>query len=110
MSKKSNCLSPEVRERIVRMVHEHRGELPIPLWATIESIVPYVDCVPQTLNDRFVSMRLTKACAMASTLTSEPAPKTDLKRKVEKLRNANEILKRASALFTWVELNRRLKS
>jgi transposase-like protein len=34
MSKKSNRFSPEVRERAVRMVLEHRGEYPS-LWATI---------------------------------------------------------------------------
>ncbi|MCB8746290.1 hypothetical protein LHU53_05160 [Rhodoferax sp. U2-2l] len=29
MSKKSNRFSPEVRERAVRMVQEHRGEYPL---------------------------------------------------------------------------------
>ena len=50
MNKKSNRFSPEVRERAVRMVHEHRGEYPS-LWACIESIAPKIGCVPQTLND-----------------------------------------------------------
>jgi transposase len=48
--KKQNKFSPEVRERAVRMVLEHRGEYPS-LWATIESIAPKIGCVPQTLND-----------------------------------------------------------
>lgn len=48
--KKSNKFSPEVRERAVRMVQEHRGEYPS-LWAAIESIAPKIGCVPQTLND-----------------------------------------------------------
>lgn len=39
MSKKSNQFSPEVRERAVRMVLEHRGEYPS-LWAAIDSIAP----------------------------------------------------------------------
>ena len=42
--------SPEVRERAVRMVQEHRNEYP-PQWAAIESIAPKVGCVPQTLHD-----------------------------------------------------------
>ena len=33
--KKSNKFSPEVRERAVRMVQEHRGEYPS-LWAAID--------------------------------------------------------------------------
>ncbi|MDQ5902601.1 MAG: transposase, partial [Pseudomonadota bacterium] len=48
--KKSTKFSPEVRERAVRMVQEHRGEYPC-LWAAIESIAPKIGCVPQTLNE-----------------------------------------------------------
>ena len=48
--KKSNKFSPEVRERAVRLVQEHRGEYPS-LWAVIESIAPKIGCVPQTLNE-----------------------------------------------------------
>lgn len=40
---KSNKFSPEVRERAVRMVQEHRGEYPS-LWAAIESIAPKIGC------------------------------------------------------------------
>ena len=46
--KKSNKFSPEVHERAVRMVQEHRGEYPS-LWAAVESIAPKIGCVPQTL-------------------------------------------------------------
>jgi len=45
---KSNKYSPEVRERSVRMVQEHRGEYPS-LWAAVESIAPKIGCAPQTL-------------------------------------------------------------
>ncbi len=48
--RKSNKFSPEVRERAVRMVQEHRGEYPS-LWSAIESIAPKIGCVPQTLLD-----------------------------------------------------------
>lgn len=46
---KSNKFSPEVRERAVRLVQEHRGEYPS-LWAAVESIAPKIGCVPQTLS------------------------------------------------------------
>ena len=46
--KKSNKFSPEVRERAVRMVQEHKGEY-LSLWAAVESIPPKIGCVPQTL-------------------------------------------------------------
>jgi transposase-like protein len=48
MNKKSNKFSPEVKERAVRMVLEHRGEYPS-LWAAVESIALKIGCVPQTL-------------------------------------------------------------
>ena len=35
--RKSTKFSPEVRERAVRMVQEHRGEYPS-LWSAVESI------------------------------------------------------------------------
>ena len=48
MNKKSNKFSPEVKDRAVRMVLEHRGEYPS-LWAAVESIALKIGCVPQTL-------------------------------------------------------------
>ena len=50
MSNKSNRFSPEVRERAVRMVQDHRGEY-ASLWAAIESIAPKIGCVAQTLRE-----------------------------------------------------------
>ena len=62
---KSNKFSPEVRERAVRMVQEHRGEYPS-LWAAIESIAPKIGCVPQTLlTNGSSAMRSIPACAKA---------------------------------------------
>lgn len=42
--------SPEIRERAVRLVQEHRDEYPS-LWAAIESLAPKIGCVPQTLHE-----------------------------------------------------------
>jgi hypothetical protein len=65
---KSNMFSPEVRERAVRLVQEHRGEYPS-LWAAIESIAPKIGCVPQTLNE--LDRRL-KSCWTSLTNTGTP--------------------------------------
>lgn len=40
--------SPEVRERAVRLVHEHRDDYPS-MWAAFESIAPKIGCAAQTL-------------------------------------------------------------
>ena len=108
MSKKSNQFSPEVRERAVRMVREHRGEYPS-LWAAIESIAPKIGCVPQTLHE-WVKRAEVDSGVREGITTSERERMKVLEREVKELRKANEILKLASAFFAQAELDRRLKS
>ena len=106
--KKSNKFSPEVRERAVRMVQEHRGDYPS-LWAAIESIAPKIGCVPQTLHE-WVKRFEVDAGVREGVTTSEAQRVKDLEREVKELRRANEILKLASAFFAQAELDRRVKS
>ena len=106
--KKSNKFSPEVRERAVRLVQEHRGEY-ASLWAAIESIAPKIGCVPQTLLD-WVKQAEIDAGARPGVRTDEAQRIKDLEREVKELRRANEILKLASAFLAQAELDRRLKS
>jgi len=108
MSKKSNKFSPEVRERAVRMVLEHRGEYPS-LWAAIESIAPKIGCVPQTLHE-WVKRDEIDTGARAGVTTTDLQRLKELERENKELRKANEILKLASAFFAQAELDRRLKS
>jgi transposase len=106
--KKSNKFSPEVRERAVRMVLEHRGEYPS-LWATIESIAPKIGCVPQTLNE-WVRKHEVETGMRDGVTSAERERVKALEREVKELRKANEILKLASAFFAQAELDRRFKS
>jgi len=106
--KKSNKFSPEVRERAVRMVQEHRGEYPS-LWAAIESIAPKIGCVPQTLNE-WVKRDEIDTGARAGITPTDLQRLKELERENKELRKANEILKLASAFFAQAELDRRLKS
>jgi transposase-like protein len=105
---KSNKFSPEVRERAVRLVQEHRGEYPS-LWAAVESIAPKIGCVPQTLLD-WVKRQEVDAGMRDGVSTAEAQRIKALEREVKELRRANEILKLASAFFAQAELDRRLKS
>jgi transposase len=105
--KKSSKFSPEVRERAVRMVQEHRGEYPS-MWAAIESIAPKIGCVPQTLLD-WVKQSEVDAGSRPGVSTDDAKRIKDLEREVKELRRANEILKLASAFFAQAELDRRLK-
>ena len=104
---KSNKFSPEVRERAVRLVQEHRGEYPS-LWAAIESIAPKIGCVPQTLNEWVKRVEVDTGMRDGVT-TAEAQRVKDLERENKELRRANEILKLASAFFAQAELDRRLK-
>jgi transposase len=105
---KSNKFSPEVRERAVRLVQEHRGEYPS-LWAAVESIAPKIGCVPQTLLE-WVKRQEVDAGVRDGVTTAEAQRLRELEREVKELRRANEILKLASAFFAQAELDRRLKS
>ena len=105
---KSTKFSPEVRERAVRLVQEHRGEYPS-LWAAVESIAPKIGCVPQTLLE-WVKRDEVDSGQREGLSTSERERIKALEREVKELRRANEILKTASAFFAQAELDRRLKS
>lgn len=105
---KSNKYSPEVRERAVRLVQEHRGEYPS-LWAAVESIAPKIGCVPQTLLD-WVKRTEVDSGARPGTTTADAERIKELEREVKELRRANDILRTASAFFAQAELDRKLKS
>jgi transposase len=105
---KSNRFSPEVRERAVRMVLEHRGEHRS-LWAAIESIAPKIGCVAQTLHEWVRKYEIDAGTRDGLTSAERDRIKA-LEREVKELRKANEILKLASAFFAQAELDRRLKS
>ncbi len=100
--------SPEVRERAVRMVQEHRGEYPS-LWAAIESIAAKIGCSAATLHAWVRKHEIDTG--MRDGVTSEERERLKaLERENKELRRANEILKLASAFFAQAELDRRLKS
>ena len=105
---KSTEFSPEVRERAVRMVLEHRGEYPS-LWTAVESIAPKIGCVPQTLLT-WVQRHEIDTGVREGVTTADAQRMKELERENKELRRANEILKLASAFFAQAELDRRLKS
>ena len=105
--KKSNKFSPEVRSRAVRMAHEHRGEYPTE-WAAIGSIASKIGCTGETLRN-WVRQAERDAGERAGLTTDERARLKALERENRELRQANEILRKASAYFAQAELDRRFK-
>ena len=99
--------SPEVRERAVRMVLEHRAEHASE-WATITSIAAKIGCKAETLR-LWVRQAERDAGTRPGTTTDERERLRQLEREVRELRQANEILRKASAYFAQAELDRRWK-
>lgn len=105
---KSNKFSPEVKERAVRLVQEHRGEYSS-LWAAVESIAPKIGCVPQALLEWVKRAEIDNG-ERPGTTTAEAQRLKELERENKELRRANDILRTASAFFAQAELDRKLKS
>ena len=107
MSKTTKKFSPEVRTRAVRMVLEHCGEY-LSRWAAVVSVSQKIGCSAHTLND-WVKKAEVDGGRRAG-VPSEVAEKLKaLERENRELRQANEILRKASAYFAQAELDRPLK-
>jgi transposase len=106
-SKTTNKFSPEVRTRAVRMVQDNEGDH-ASRWATVVSISAKIGCTPQTLHEW-----VKKAEIDSGKRSSVPSDVSDrlkaLERENRELRQANEILRKASAYFAMAELDRRYK-
>ena len=108
MTKKtSNRFSPEVRQRAVRMVLEHGGDH-ASQWAAIGSIAGKIGCTAETLR-KWVRQAERDQGQRPGVTTEEREHIKALEREVRELRQANEILKKASAYFAMAELDRRSK-
>jgi len=99
--------SPEVRERAVRMVMEHRGKH-ASQWAAISSIAAKIGCTAQTLLN-WVAQAERERGARTGPTTGERERLKALERENRELRQANEILRKASVYFAQAELDRRFK-
>ena len=96
--------APEIHKRAVRMVFEHEGEH-ASQWAAIASIAAKIGCTAETLRGWVRQAERDQG--------KRPGPTTDeqerikaLEREVRELRQANEILRKASAYFAQAELDR----
>ena len=102
--KTSAKFSSEVRERAVRMVLEHRGEH-ASQWAAIVSIAAKIGCTAQTLNEWLKKADVDSGRKPGVTSDERERLKA-LERENRELRQANEILRKASAYFAQAGLDR----
>jgi transposase-like protein len=89
------------------MVLDHEAQHPS-RWATILSIAAKIGCTAQTLNE-WVKRAERDTGRRPGPTTEMAARVKSLERENRELRQANEILRKASAYFAQAELDRRFK-
>lgn len=108
MTKKTSArYSPEVRARAVRMVVEHQGDHDSQ-WSAIVSIASKIGCTGETLRKWVRQAERDQGLRDGTTTEARDRLKA-LERENRELRQANEILRKASAYFAQAELDRPFK-
>ena len=102
---KATRYPPELRERAMRLVREHRDEHASE-WAAIESIAKKLGMTPETLR-KWLRRDAVDHGRRPGGTSSERERVRELERENRELRRANEILKAASVFFAR-ELDPRL--
>src|ERR1700749_2018810 len=104
MSKTTNKFAPEVRERAVWMVFDHERDHPS-RWAAVVSIAEKVGCSAHTLHE-WVKKAEIDSGKRAGVPRDVAEKGKALERENPEVRQANEILRKASAYFAQAELDR----
>ena len=100
--------SPEVRERAVRLVLEGGGDYPTQ-WAAINSVSAKIGCTAETLR-KWVRQAERDGGQRPGPTSADRERIKALERENRELRQANEILRKASAYFAMAELDRRSRT
>jgi transposase-like protein len=113
MTKHTPPFSPKVRERAVRLVLDNQGEHGS-LYAAIRSVAAKIGCTAETLRGWVRQAERDLGAGAAGRPGLRAGPTTDERERLKALervvRQANEILRKASAYFAQAELDRRSRT
>lgn len=98
---------PELRERAMRLVREHRDEHPSE-WAAIRSVAGKLGMSSEALR-KWLRREEVDRHERPGVTSGERERIRELEREVRELRRANEILKTSAAFFAVAELDRKIK-
>jgi transposase-like protein len=102
---KASRYSPEFRQRAVHLFHEqqihHQSR-----WAALNAIAGKVGCTAETLR-KWVKQHEIDQGEREGLSSSDRERLKQLERENRELKQANEILRKASAFFAQAELDRR---
>jgi Transposase and inactivated derivatives len=104
MKIKKPSYSPEVKERAIRMYLECKQEHPSQ-WSALVSIASKIGCSPDSLRT-WVRQHEIDNGKLEGLSSTERQRMKELERELRELRQANEILRKASAYFAQAELDR----
>jgi transposase len=92
---------------VITLVQQHQGDHPSE-WAAITSIAAKIGCTAETLRSWL--RQAERNSGQRAGMTSDDRDRLRaLERENRELRQANEILRKASAYFAQAELDRRFK-
>jgi len=103
--KRGTRYSPEYRGRAVRMLQEQQDQHSSQ-WAAINAISAKIGCTAETLR-KWVKQAEIDQGLCDGLSSSDRERLKELERENRELRQANEILRKASAFFAQAELDRR---
>ena len=107
MTKPNSPCSPEVRARAVRMLVDYQGEH-ASQWAAMTSIAAKIGCSGETLRNWIRQSERDKGLQDGPSKDERERIKA-LERENRELRQANKILRKASAYFAMAVLDRPFK-
>ena len=105
---KTRNYTPEIKERVVRMLIEAVNDYPF-TWSAIQAIAPKIGCTPEALRSwhkKHIGETISSANIQAQ---SQAERIKELERKCKELRQANEIIPKATAFLAQAELSRKPK-